>query len=136
MTKVKEVVMDKKLRTRWIRALRSGKYRKTVGYLEKVSTVSGKTLGNCCLGVLCRITDQKFIKHKTIDGVYYVPGLSVIRPGNSGLIPPSIGKKFGLTMKMQILLAALNDGRIKQKNGKIHTFKSIADFIKVRLKAA
>lgn len=41
--------MDAELKTKWIAALRSGKYRQGTGQLFKNSTDE-----HCCLGVLCR----------------------------------------------------------------------------------
>lgn len=129
-------VMDKKLRAKWIRALRSGKYRKATGSLEKISVRSGKTLGNCCLGVLCRITKQRALKPVKFNDGRYNDSLCFIRAGNDSFLPEATAKRLGLTRKMQELLAQMNDGGIKQKGGRPHNFKSIADFIKVRLKAA
>lgn len=45
--------MDKKLKAKWVKALRSGKYRRAKGQLQ-----SGR--GYCCLGVLCRVARVEF----------------------------------------------------------------------------
>jgi hypothetical protein len=44
--------MDPALKARWIAALRSGKYKQGIGYLE----YSNKF---CCLGVLCLVQDRQ-----------------------------------------------------------------------------
>lgn len=44
--------MDKKIKAKWLRALRSGKYKQAKGVLR---TEKG---GFCCLGVLCDVVDK------------------------------------------------------------------------------
>jgi hypothetical protein len=51
--------MNKKIKTRWLRALRSGKYKKGVGHLN---TNDQKF---CCLGVLCEIAKKDGVVEKT-----------------------------------------------------------------------
>lgn len=57
--------MKKNVMKKWVKALRSGKYKKTEGALKE--KVKGK-FGHCCLGVLCELynIDQKKNKKKTI----------------------------------------------------------------------
>lgn len=50
--------LTSKVRRRWIRALRSGKYKRADGELRVVDD-RGKILGHCCLGVLCDLLDPK-----------------------------------------------------------------------------
>src|ERR1700686_4750231 len=50
----------------WVRALRSGKYKQTKNTLVR-TTVKGKPLGYCCLGVLCDLAAKKEIVDVTID---------------------------------------------------------------------
>lgn len=40
---------------RWIAALRSGKFKQTVGVLRR-NDAAGNAVGHCCLGVLCEIS--------------------------------------------------------------------------------
>ena len=44
--------MNKKIKTKWVKALRSGQYDQTQGYLCEISK---KGDSFCCLGVLCDI---------------------------------------------------------------------------------
>ena len=44
--------MDKRIKARWVKALRSGKYKKAIGALKVVDIQTGKA-SYCCLGVLC-----------------------------------------------------------------------------------
>lgn len=48
--------MKKAIKTKWIKALRSGKYIQTRKVLERCDS-NGMPLGNCCLGVLCRVLE-------------------------------------------------------------------------------
>lgn len=56
---------QKRLVRRWVRALRSGKYKQTASYLRRRD--NGK-VGHCCLGVLCDLVDPNGWKEK--DGIF------------------------------------------------------------------
>lgn len=43
--------MDKRIKARWLKALRSGKYKQTTGMLKRIEDNGQPTF--CCLGVLC-----------------------------------------------------------------------------------
>ena len=43
------------LKARWVKALRSGKFKQSTGTLKDVNN-SGDVVGYCCLGVLCAIS--------------------------------------------------------------------------------
>ncbi len=43
--------MNKRVKNKWVKALRSGKYKKTTGALRK--NLGKDKVGYCCLGVLC-----------------------------------------------------------------------------------
>lgn len=45
--------MNRKLRDKWIRALRSGKYKQVTGWLKRP-----KSNDYCCLGVLCNVAGE------------------------------------------------------------------------------
>jgi hypothetical protein len=45
--------VDKKLKSKWVKALESGKFKRGKWQLKT-------QLGYCCLGVLCKITDTDF----------------------------------------------------------------------------
>lgn len=95
--------MDKLLKTRWVKALRSGKYKKTTGYMMK----SG--VGFCCLGVLCDI--QKVNWEETLR----------LNTSNIDSAFPNKKLSGGLDDQQQECLANLNDSG--------HEFDYIADFI-------
>ena len=60
--------MDKKIKRRWLRALRSGKYTQCKGSLHI------KDDGFCCLGVLCDILRKDFDNVKWRDSGYHPNG--------------------------------------------------------------
>lgn len=74
--------MNKNIAKKWVKALRSGKYKQGDGYL-KITDCSGDSC-HCCLGVLCELynEEQKRSKKKQIR-VHEVEwdGISVIRFG-------------------------------------------------------
>lgn len=92
-------MMDVKIKTDWLKALRSGEYEKTTSYLRRDG-------GFCCLGVLCAIQGETF------------EGRS-----QSSLATSKVPEKYaaGLSRDEQEVLAHLND------EGK--SFAEIADVI-------
>lgn len=65
---------------KWVRALRSGKYKQAKGVLEKVSK-NGETR-NCCLGVACRVFIQNggTLHIETVDGKTNFDGDTEVLP--------------------------------------------------------
>lgn len=134
--------MDKKLKTKWLRALRSGKYKQAIGGLTSVNTNTGKVIGHCCIGVLCKVADvfEQKLKYNNVDRCY--DGNLMYGRGDTSdtaFLPQGAAYRLGLTSEMQDLLAKMNDGVVKHTvkgRRKSHTFKSIADFIETRIKAA
>jgi hypothetical protein len=69
--------MNKRIKAKWVKALRSGKYKKGVGQLAKVITVPIKgdewyeteVVGEkfCCLGVLCDLYDKEKKQERSWD---------------------------------------------------------------------
>jgi hypothetical protein len=57
--------MDKKIKEKWVQALRSGKYKQTKGALRRAGVkaptdiANGYGNGYCCLGVLCKVVSPK-----------------------------------------------------------------------------
>ena len=99
--------MDKKLKARWVKALRSGRYKQGDGTLK----ADGRY---CCLGVLRQIADPKdrgFRRARASD--------------DNALLSNKQLRRFGLTNKRQNELAEMNDGGQK--------FPAIADYIEKHL---
>lgn len=105
----------------WLKALRSGKYRRTVGNLCN----EGKF---CCLGVACKsigMTDEE---------------IKCLRYGTdrNSLLPKKLQEKFGISAKLMIGLQRRNDGEgefeVSTKTLPGISFKKIADYIEKELK--
>lgn len=86
--------MDKKLKAKWVKALRSGRYKQTTGMLEYGGA-------NCCLGVLCRVA-----RLKRRGGGYF------IFDGDDDALelPGGYGEHVGISIHEQSELQAMNDG--------------------------
>ncbi len=81
--------MDKRIKAKWLAALRSRKFKQTHGQLREDEPIKG-TSSYCCLGVLCEILKED-----------YSPG--------AGTPPLCVLEKAGLTQKQADTLADLND---------------------------
>lgn len=96
--------MNKKVKTKWLKALRSGRYKQTKAQLMNND-------GYCCLGV-CLITNKLMTK-KAIDNHQVFEG---------AMLPSKIRINIGLTVKTQEKLVNMNDAEGKD-------FREIADWI-------
>lgn len=125
--------LNPEVKTKWVEALRSGKYKKGIGQLmiEAKDSDSGED-EYCCLGVLADVL-----------------GLDIYP--TDGKIDQIYADKFGLDGKVQVALADLNDqGKTVVRTGtvvpyygiyevgtgcilKAKTFKGIAGIIERRL---
>lgn len=100
--------MDAELKTRWIKALRSGRYKQGHSYLKLDNSY-------CCLGVLAQIQRCKWNAEAPIFEGVEQESVAYLAPRFAG----------GLRRETQMRLAALNDG------GK--SFKEIADYIEKKI---
>jgi hypothetical protein len=55
--------MKKEVAKKWVKALRSGKYKQGDGCLKQTDTKKNKTY-HCCLGVLCELYNEQMTKSK------------------------------------------------------------------------
>jgi hypothetical protein len=111
--------MDPALKRKWVKALRSGKYRRVQAHLKDER-------GYCCLGVLCHITGHEFEPTDTF-------------------LPVDLAPIAHLGRDTQEVLANLNDGEYDDDEvkgfgrvwrymyGKGAPFSAIADFIEEHL---
>lgn len=53
--------MKKEIAKKWVKALRSGKYKQGKGYLKQFNSKNEPR--HCCLGVLCELYDQQMKKN-------------------------------------------------------------------------
>lgn len=111
--------MDKKLKAKWLRALRSGSYRQIDG---KLANDEGTKF--CCLGVLADIQGCAWKPGGNGDGLVPVnkAGRAII-PDSDDWLPPR--RAGGLSADVQEQLAQMNDDGA--------SFKKIAAFIEKHL---
>lgn len=109
--------MDAELKGKWVKALRSGKYKQGAGYLNSVR-------GFCCLGVLCDISGLgKWHDIPTVDMECRQYVFDDARSRTT--IPPVLAVTMGLPSLIIGPLVNMNDDG--------ETFAKIADFIEANL---
>lgn len=108
--------MDKKLRAKWLRALRGGAYRQSDSVL---TNTDGDAF--CCLGVLADIQGCHWLPDADNDGMVPISpnGRKPWVDETNDMLPPK--RAGGLSDADQTTLAEMND------NG--NSFKQIAKFI-------
>src|SRR5271166_2256567 len=104
--------MDEKVKKKWLRALRSGKYKQGQLALRVGSRY-------CCLGVLCDISGAKWRNFGFIPG--YSAGELQGQTEDEAL-SGEFRRSVGLTKRQVSHLMDMNDGRGK-------SFEEIADYI-------
>ena len=97
--------MKKLLKKAWVKALRSDKYKQSRGYLELCA--NGKIIGNCCLGVLCRVAKVKGKKCSSYTIFSY---------NNTGSLGGHLRSKFEISLPEQEKLIDMNDNKKKNFN--------------------
>lgn len=109
--------MDPKIKERWVKALRSGKYKQGKSLLKRRGEENPGEVTYCCLGVLCDLYCKSNKKAFTQDNVgWALPGKEVL--AWAGL--PKEFRKVG-----RVDLPDVND-----TVGREHkTFEQIADLI-------
>ncbi len=99
--------MDKRLKSKWVKALRSGKYKQGFGALKSDNSY-------CCLGVLCDVSNigawDK--SNRYLYNTQY----------SAATITQELRNKVGLTVEQQGKLIDLNDSDFK-------SFEDIASYI-------
>lgn len=108
--------MDKEVKSKWIAALRSNKYKQGAGQLRNCKDKF------CCLGVLCDINDAKAIKYKK-EGFYEY---EYDGDTSSSELPSTLSHKVKMDLSAIDCLMVLND--IEQ-----WSFNEIADWIEKKL---
>lgn len=82
--------MNKEIKTLWVKALRSGKYKQGRGALRNTNNEF------CCLGVLCDVARKEGVigrpKKMKDEGLYAYGPI-----GNSGVLPTVVKEWAGLT---------------------------------------
>lgn len=94
---------------RWLRALRSGRYRQGVSYLKRRSASDRRKVELCCLGVACELYRQATGKGRwvptvgspVIDGVAEIFRFEVDEGGgfsNESVLPLPVAEWLGFTI--------------------------------------
>lgn len=109
--------MDKKIKAIWLKALRSGKYRRTTGTLRTVSKAGTERF--CCLGVLADVASPEPWVGRGGGYTFFGNGKS------TGLLGSDFQRRCGLTDDQQDFLSNMNDGG--------WTFKRLANWIEKNL---
>jgi len=115
--------MNTAIKTKWVKALRSGKYE------QGQASLRSKLNRFCCLGVLCDIIDDsKWKKPVQINNFSYLYG------DNITSLPFLLLKEIDLDKGDQDNLILMNDGAWRDGlQGQGLTFKEIADYIEENL---
>lgn len=112
-----EKKMPRRLKGRWLRALRSGKYKQCTGELRRRDEF-------CCLGVLCDVIDPKSWR-KPVANSYEQK-----RHTNGELLPAHVMKLTGIDANTAWSLSLKNDGLPSKPR---MSFKQIASWIEKNL---
>lgn len=118
--------MRPEVKTKWIEALRSGKYLQAIGRLRRARGRDG-ALAFCCLGVLCEVTDPTgwTCWGGTTGWIYQaVPPSAVTFSATS--LPEEFRCFLGILPQDESLLVRMNDEELA-------SFQEIADWIEVNL---
>ena len=106
--------MNKKMKTEWVKALRSGDYKQGKEFLKSEQ-------GYCCLGVLCDLNETHEVK-KSGKGKYKMPTEGTLKKlGLYGIVADDWASARYPASTAVDYLAGMND------DGK--SFKTIADAI-------
>jgi hypothetical protein len=96
--------MKKEIAKRWIKALRSGKYKQGQSFLKQYDTKNQPR--HCCLGVLCELYNESMKKNhkktitvKTCDDEFSLKHGYVRFGGKEDFLPTSVRKWAGMKSK-------------------------------------
>jgi hypothetical protein len=109
--------MNKRIKTKWLKALRSGEYKQTKGRLKD-------SVGYCCLGVLCDLHAKE--TGNTWDESGNLPAYF----GESGTLPDRVVKWSGVPDMNPDIPEHYNLGAYNDVGA---TFEDIADAIERHL---
>ena len=104
--------MDKKIKKKWLKALRSGKYKQGMGTLRIEDRF-------CCLGVLCDLLDPKKWEQDEYDELRFR------YLGERGLLPTGIKVELNINPIDELKVIDMNDTGLH--------FNRIADWIEENL---
>lgn len=110
--------MRKEVMKKWVRALRSGKYKQGESFLKCDWTRKGTR--HCCLGVLCELYNNNMKKNKKKTIPETTKDSGVHKFGRSDSLLPNVVKKWA-GMKS-------NEGAFKDQYGMLTSLTDVNDF--------
>lgn len=123
--------MNPEIKAKWVAALRSGKYKQTAGVLRETECDEpGKTLGFCCLGVLCNL---HAMAHPKVAATHTDPNVYL---GETELLPEPVRKWAGLPEKEHgatVLIRGVLAQLTEHNDDHSTTFREIATAIEKQL---
>ena len=130
-----ESFLDKEIKDKWIKALRSGEYEQTMNRLvSPVLTHSPlfedtlKGFRYCCLGVLCKVMDKKEVKCSRNSPVEQRSSTDYLRNYYFETELDSDGMLSKKTL-MEVGLTELDASALAERNDQGDSFEEIADII-------
>jgi hypothetical protein len=111
--------MKKEMKDKWVKALRSGKYKQGFSWLRNTNNEF------CCLGVLCEVNELSFDEN---SNEYNFPG-GLHGPAT---IPPHVVRLWGITGTSSTYFTT--DILMRMNDSREHSFKEIADWIEKNIK--
>lgn len=111
--KIKDVRLPKRLKSKWVKALRSGEYKQGNNYLEQDNKF-------CCLGVLCKVTNPSI----ELNTAQYIGDRGMDTTGIPKILQGEAYEQLSNPIVYKLVL--LND----DKN---YSFKQIASYIERNL---
>ncbi len=113
--------MKKNIATKWVKALRSGKYKQGYGRLH-----DPESNGYCCLGVLCKIYEKDYVGMDiTLQNNDYLPS-DIIEDFN--ISDGICGRVNGIT-RNGITIGKKQYDSLVEANDKNESFANIANWI-------
>lgn len=117
--------MKKSVAMKWVKALRSGKYKQGEGALKRTSRLDGNDM-HCCLGVLCDISKQGEWSQKP-DSFGYTD-YHCINDSSDITIPLDVKKWAGMKSE-EGERGGKKSKLVKLNDDSGYTFKQIANII-------
>ena len=130
--------MNKTIAMKWVKALRSGKYKQGEAYLCQITNKGKK---HCCLGVLTEMyqAEQKAKKKKAlptkVSKAYVDDSTAVVKYGNGECaaeeLPVAVKRWAGMEGRLGEfdVMSKGYYGSLSHMNDDGHSFKKIANFI-------
>jgi hypothetical protein len=120
--------MNKEIKDKWLKALRSGEYKQGQGFLREKEDDNSNKFNYCCLGVLVNeVLEEEWDSPCVFNPIFNVTnGIDANSLSSMELIPEQIAlDKLSITIEQQKILADKNDSG--------WTFEDIADWIEKNL---